>query len=461
MPEFWHIGFSVEKQLILAGNADDDNFLWYEVFSKFFRFASTSALFGSNDTTDSSEPSVYEQVLPARRPYSQMETIRRQLKHFQEMVVRTRRDAEDVIRKFATVPAVVEHAREAVKTAQLESNSNAFTIANVVAVSQRARTAIAHLTAAKMAIPPGLAGAGVATGGAVVAEALGPAGVAGGIGSINVPTRQKQKLSRTFNELTLMVMILEKGWKVKEVEFRVKLETAVAVNPDNAAHLLLNLFRHIIPSLTVWFKVLKYSTDPDTVMRMLADMAATCAMVGSTHYELALAQFIAQLQEMRRKAPNLYLVVMTNFHAFNGLFIEDMHADLTRLLQGAHRALSGDVLNAELHVMEHRAEAALFVHRFDTHKPRTTWWLPTAEDARYAPVIQQCTSIISVAVQRACDPTTNMLSAVAISRLRFDENKVERLVTKVAEQDTEAYVARQEENTADLPGDKMVRTQNP
>ncbi len=44
-----------------------------------------------------------------------------------------------------------------------------------------------------------------------------------------------------------------------------------------------------------------------------------------------------------------------------------------------------------------------------------------------------------------------MLSAVAVSRLRFDANKVERLVTKVAEQDTEAYVARQEENTVDLP----------
>ncbi len=59
---------------------------------------------------------------------------------------------------------------------------------------------------------------------------------------LEVPARQKEKVSRTFTVLTFVVIFLDRGWKLKEAEFRGK---------------LLNLLRHLIPSLTVWFIAFK------------------------------------------------------------------------------------------------------------------------------------------------------------------------------------------------------------
>ena len=93
-------------------------------------------------------------------------------------------------------------------------------------------------------------------------------------------------------------------------------------------------------------------------------------MVGCTNYELALTQFIAQLQELKRKNPLLYDVVMRNFHALNGLFIEDQHALLTRLLQGQNRKIDSKVINDAMRVLEHRADALRLLHMFATKKDR-------------------------------------------------------------------------------------------
>jgi hypothetical protein len=231
----------------------------------------------------------------------------------------------------------------------------------------------------------------------------------------------------------------------------------VQLRSESAGQLLLNLFRHIIPSVAAWFKVLKYSSDPDTVMQMLADMTAAASMVGCTNYVLALAQFIAQLQELRRKAPSLWSVVMRNFHAFNGLFIEDQHADLTRLLQGAHRVLTGKVLNDELRVLEHRAAGKEFLENLTTEGDRKTWSLPTVEDVRYAHVIEHCKLLLGRAVAVAChDGTESELEPAIRKRLAYGDATVRRLVGKVAEQDVETFSAAREESVSEFPGDKMV-----
>jgi hypothetical protein len=252
-------------------------------------------------------------------------------------------------------------------------------------------------------------------------------------------------------------MLFSRAWESGAVEWKTKLEEAARERPTSAARLLLNLFLHIIPCLAEWFKVLKYSSEPEVVMRMLTDMTAVCWMVGCTHYVVALAQLIAQLQELKRKAPNLWAVVMRNFHAFNGLFIEDQHAHLTRLLEGAHRFITGRMVNDELRLLEYHASAKEFLKQFDTAQERTAWSLPTAGDRRYTPAVDHCKILLDTAVSRACiDGEQSTLESVIIQRLYFDLVAINRVVEKVRERDTDQYIAEREQHVSEYPGDKMV-----
>ena len=303
-------------------------------------------------------------------------------------------------------------------------------------------------------------GGPVAVDGAAPVAGAGPA-VAVGVGAVPVvvdtATRQKEKRSRTFNQLALVVMLFSRAWESGAAEWQPKLEEAAGERPTSAARLLLNLFLHIIPCLAEWFKVLKYSSEPEVVMRMLTDMTAVCWMVGCTHYVVALAQLIAQLQELKRKAPNLWEVVMRNFHAFNGLFIEDQHAHLTRLLEGAHRFITGRMVNDELRLLEYHASAKEFLKQFDTSQERTAWSLPTAGDRRYTPAVDHCKILLDTAVSRACiDGEQSTLESVIIQRLYFDLVAINRVVEKVRERDTDQYVAEREHHVSEYPGDKMV-----
>ena len=464
VPELWHVAFAVLKQLILSGNADDETFLWEYLWAPFFQFGSINRIFepsdGPSTEEEPEEPSVFRQVLPSRRPNTQQETKNRQLSHFRDVARQASREARAMAVQFPLRGTVQNHAQTAVDQSRSAEGLTEATIANIVSASSYASAA----TTALELIRQDLLAAGL---GGVVAGMPPPpvpggeaeAGVAGGTGPglAYVATRQKEKLTRTFNELVLIAMIFSRAWDGRAQEWSKKLEASVVARPLSAARLLLNLFHQVIPCITDWFKVLKYSSDPDTVMKILTDMVAACAMVGCTNYELALTQFIAQLQELKRKNPFLYDVVMRNFHALNGLFIEDQHALLTRLLQGQNRKIDSKVINEAMRVLEHRADALRLLHVFATQKDRSTWSLPTADDTRYAPAIARCAALLETAVEMACrDTSESELDPSTESKLMFDEGVIDRLVAKMAAQDAPAHVAAREQ-IANLPGDKMVR----
>jgi hypothetical protein len=463
LPEVWHVIYSVLKQLILAGNEDDDSFLWDEIWEPFFRFASRSTVFSPIVGTDPVEPTLFQQALPARRPNTQKDTLGRQLQHAKELAHKTADEAQALSKRFPNVQEARESAERAIRAYTSAQGILAATVPGVTAAFRYvdvAQQALAD-TVGAVGFPmrPGVgANVGIVPGPGA-GDGVGAEPVSGAVPeALGAATRKKQKLSRNFNELLLVLMLFSRAWDSGVTRWRPRLDAAVALRPTSAAYLLLNLFMHIIPSVSDWFKVLKYSSDPVVVMRMLSDMTAVCSMVGCTHYVVALAQFIAQLQELQRKAPNLWDVVMRNFHAFNGLFIEDQHAHLTRLLEGAHRFITGKIVNDELRLLEYHASSKELLKQFDTVRQRTTWSLPTADNPRYDSVVKNCVSILENAIMRACsDSEASRLEDLTTRRLTFDQIAVERLVEKVRVRDTDQYIAEREENVSDFAGDKMVR----
>ena len=221
VPELWHVAFAVLKQLILSGNADDETFLWEYLWAPFFQFGSINRIFEPSDgpatEEEPEEPSVFRQVLPSRRPNTQQETKNRQLSHFRDVARQASREARVMAVQFPLRYTVQNHAQTAVDKSRLAEGLTEATITNIVLASSYASAAANALALIRQdLVAAGLGGVVAGMPPPPVPGGEAEAGVAGGTGPglAYVATRQKEKLTRTFNELVLIAMILfaRMGW---------------------------------------------------------------------------------------------------------------------------------------------------------------------------------------------------------------------------------------------------------